>query len=92
MNTTPPSLNHPTPLSLLEDDAAFAGRHIGPSAEDQQRMLAALGLASLGQLLDQVLPGTIRLDRPLRLPPPWFAHLFPTVQSMGRYLKPNFVK
>lgn len=70
MNITPPSLNQVTPLRQLEDDAAFAHRHIGPSAEDQQRMLAALGLASLDQLLDQVLPGAIRLDRPLRLPPP----------------------
>jgi glycine dehydrogenase len=48
----------------------FAARHIGPSAEDQQAMLAALGYASLDELTAAALPvGT--------LPPPSLAALPP---------------
>ena len=40
----------------------FVARHIGPSAADQARMLADLGLGSLDALIDAVVPGAIRLD------------------------------
>ena len=38
----------------------FVGRHIGPSAEDQQAMLATLGYASLDDLLTAALPDGVR--------------------------------
>jgi glycine dehydrogenase len=47
----------------------FSTRHIGPQADDREKMLAALGLDSLGQLVDQSLPRSIRSTEPLRLPP-----------------------
>jgi glycine dehydrogenase len=39
----------------------FEGRHIGPSAADQARMLAELGLPSLEALAEQVVPADILL-------------------------------
>ncbi len=45
----------------------FADRHIGPTAADVEHMLAALGVASLDQLLDQAVPASIRDDKPLEL-------------------------
>ncbi len=41
---------------MTVDLFAFANRHIGPSAEDQQAMLATLGYASLDDLLTAALP------------------------------------
>src|SRR5207248_1899742 len=42
--------------------------HIGPGPADQAEMLAALGLGSLDELTDQVVPASIRWDKPLELP------------------------
>ncbi len=55
-------------LDDLVDHGEFIPRHIGPGAEDQQHMLAALGLDSLEALVDAVVPSSIRWDKPLELP------------------------
>jgi glycine dehydrogenase len=47
----------------------FAPRHIGPSPEDTQAMLDAVGAASLDALIDEAIPASIRLQSPLNLPP-----------------------
>jgi glycine dehydrogenase len=47
----------------------FADRHIGPSPGERDAMLEAVGASSLDALIDEVIPGSIRLDRPLDLPP-----------------------
>jgi len=47
----------------------FSSRHIGPQADDREKMLAALGLTDLEQLVEQSLPRSIRSTEPLRLPP-----------------------
>jgi glycine dehydrogenase len=47
----------------------FAGRHIGPSTVERDAMLDAVGVASLGALIDEVIPPAIRLKTPLNLPP-----------------------
>ncbi|MGK5558953.1 glycine dehydrogenase (aminomethyl-transferring), partial [Actinomadura kijaniata] len=47
----------------------FADRHIGPSPDDQSRMLAAIGYASAEALVDDAVPAAIRTRRPLELPP-----------------------
>jgi glycine dehydrogenase len=52
------------------DNADFIPRHIGPSDEEIQKMLEALGLRSLDELVDQTVPEAIRLRRPLNLPAP----------------------
>ena len=36
--------------------ATFEARHIGPSEEDQQQMLAELGAANLEELASQIVP------------------------------------
>jgi glycine dehydrogenase len=46
----------------------FAPRHIGPSPEDTTAMLDAVGAASLDALIDEAIPASIRLTRPLDLP------------------------
>ncbi len=59
-----------SPLAELSDAGAFVRRHIGPSEADQARMLAALGLRSLDELLERAVPAPIRSTRPLALPEP----------------------
>jgi glycine dehydrogenase len=46
----------------------FARRHIGPSADDQQRMLATVGYSTLDELTEAALPPSAAAD-PLDLPP-----------------------
>jgi len=50
--------------------APFVSRHIGPQADERDKMLAALGLGDLDELVDQSMPRGIRMDGSLRLPPP----------------------
>jgi glycine dehydrogenase len=48
----------------------FAGRHIGPGADDITAMLSVVGAASLEDLAARTVPGAIRLTAPLDLPAP----------------------
>lgn len=57
-------------LSELFNRGEFAARHIGPSASQQQDMLAAIGVGSMAELIDQTVPSAIRLQQPLDLPAP----------------------
>ena len=50
-------------------DDSFVRRHIGPSDEDVQAMLAVVGHETLDALIDATVPEDIRLSRPLHLPP-----------------------
>jgi glycine dehydrogenase len=52
-------------LHDLEAHDAFIARHVGPEDADRSSMLATLGLSSLGELVDAVVPSSIRLDKPL---------------------------
>lgn len=45
----------------------FVVRHIGPSPDETAKMLAAIGLSSLEDLLDAAIPESIRLREPLNL-------------------------
>jgi glycine dehydrogenase len=47
---------------------AFVRRHVGPGAEAVRTMLSTLGLNDLDELVEAVVPASIRLDRPLDLP------------------------
>ncbi len=60
----------------LETSDSFARRHIGPGPADLQPMLKAVGASSLEALIDAALPGSIRLSRPLNLPPGESEHRF----------------
>jgi len=61
-------------LSELESAAPFAGRHIGPSPDEQAKMLAVLGAGSLEELAASAVPAAIaateRLDLPAGLSEP----------------------
>ena len=57
-------------LRMLEQAAPFAERHIGPSADEQAKMLALVGYASLDDLADAALPRAIREDAVGVLPEP----------------------
>jgi glycine dehydrogenase len=52
----------------LERSVPFSRRHIGPSPEDQDRMLALLGHASLDDLARAAVPASILLGSDLELP------------------------
>jgi glycine dehydrogenase len=52
---------------ILEPSDLFAPRHLGPSAADVAAMLATLGCDSLDALVEQTVPATIRLKKPLAL-------------------------
>ena len=62
-----PEPHSPVSLHALEADP-FERRHIGPAADDQAKMLAALGYRSLDDLVDAAVPGSIRMDGDLDLP------------------------
>jgi glycine cleavage system P protein (glycine dehydrogenase) len=58
------------PLKTTTEAATdFVRRHIGPSPRDIRAMLASVGANSLGELMSQTLPSSIRQKTPLDLGP-----------------------
>jgi glycine dehydrogenase len=57
-------------LELLAPIDTFARRHIGPSQDEVARMLEALGVASIDELIDQAVPQQIRMEGSLNLERP----------------------
>ncbi|MEO6572741.1 MAG: glycine dehydrogenase, partial [Polyangiaceae bacterium] len=55
------------PVQLKHPDR-FVDRHIGPNTEEVAQMLREVKAASLDVLIDETIPETIRLRRPLDLP------------------------
>jgi glycine dehydrogenase len=53
----------------LEPLDTFAARHIGPRLDDLKVMLDTIGVPSLDALVDEAIPASIRLPKPLELPP-----------------------
>ena len=47
-------------LAQLEAHDAFLARHIGPSTDEERRMLASVGYASRTALIDAIVPAAIR--------------------------------
>ena len=58
------------PLDAIEMRDDFATRHIGPTPQDVDAMLEAVGVPTLDDLLDRTIPASIRDDEPLALDPP----------------------
>jgi len=56
-----------TTLSQLEGNDDFIRRHIGPSHDDMQTMLATVGAASLDALMQETMPQAIVQKRPLAM-------------------------
>jgi glycine dehydrogenase len=67
----------------------FLARHIGPSAEERDTMLAAVGAPSLDALMDEAIPASIRLTTPLNLPPPESEHQY--LRRLGHLAHQNQV-
>ena len=55
-------------LAQLEQRDDFVGRHVGPDEAETRAMLDTLGLDSLDQLVDKVIPPSILSPSPLSLP------------------------
>ena len=49
---------------------SFSKRHLGSDANQIPEMLEVIGADSLDQLIDETVPPSIRLKRPLNLPAP----------------------
>ncbi|MBI3048321.1 MAG: aminomethyl-transferring glycine dehydrogenase [Acidobacteria bacterium] len=60
----------------LDANDWFAPRHIGPSKDEREAMLATIGVPTVDALIDEALPASIRLSRPLHLPPPEGEHQY----------------
>jgi len=54
-------------LADLQNAAEFIARHVGPSTEDQQQMLSALGCGNLQELTEQVVPEAIAMTEDLAI-------------------------
>src|SRR5262245_32604168 len=67
----------------------FPSRHIGPSADERDQMLKAVGAASLDALIDEAIPRSIRRTTPLNLPPPESEHQY--LRRLGQLAHQNQV-
>jgi glycine dehydrogenase len=74
--STAPSIRSSLADHVLDANDWFAPRHIGPSADEREAMLAAIRAPSLDALIDEAIPAAIRLGRPLNLPPPESEHQY----------------
>src|SRR5689334_6602949 len=74
-------------MNRLDASDWFAPRHIGPSEEERDAMLAAIGAASLDTLIDEAIPRSIRLSRPLNLPAAESEHQF--LRRLGQIARRN---
>ncbi len=55
-------------MHRLDASDWFTSRHIGPSPDERDAMLAAIGARTLDELIDEAIPRSIRLTKPLNLP------------------------
>ncbi|MEU0537471.1 aminomethyl-transferring glycine dehydrogenase [Amycolatopsis tolypomycina] len=57
-------------LASLEQGIPFADRHIGPGPDELRHILDVIGVASLDELAERAVPGSLRESaQPLELPP-----------------------
>jgi glycine dehydrogenase len=63
-------------MSRLDGTDFFQYRHIGVSPADRDDMLAVLGVSSLDELIDEVIPSSIRLEGPLDVAAPQTEHQY----------------
>jgi glycine dehydrogenase len=59
---------HASSIDDLFDRAEFTRRHIGPTVDEQELMLAVVGASSIEELLSQTVPSSIRSTEALALP------------------------
>jgi glycine dehydrogenase len=76
--------------ALLGPSDTFVSRHIGPSEDEIQAMLAVVGASSLDALIDQSIPRSIRTQKPLSIGPARGEHEL--LQELQRMAKKNRVQ
>ncbi len=64
---TQTAVNQTANSTHFPSDAEFIQRHIGPQPAEIDRMLAVLGVTTLGEFIDRTVPTGIKLDRPLAI-------------------------
>jgi glycine dehydrogenase len=55
-------------LKLNTNGAEFIKRHIGPNAQDTEKMLASIGRKSVDELIEKTIPNNIRSKKPMQIP------------------------
>ena len=55
-------------MTLIDPPADFEVRHLGPTRDDISAMLKEVGYSSLGELVSQTIPESIRMEGELDLP------------------------
>jgi len=55
-------------LQLNTNGAEFIKRHIGPNAQDTEKMLASIGRKSVDELIEKTIPNNIRSKKPMQIP------------------------
>jgi glycine dehydrogenase len=62
-------------MNLFEQQSGeFIPRHIGPNEHETKQMLKTIGSGSLDELISQTVPGGIRMDHSLNIPPSMGEH------------------
>ncbi len=61
-------MSEPLSASALLAVESFVDRHLGPDADEQQRMLESLGVTDRAALIAEAVPATIRMEGELALP------------------------
>ncbi len=55
-------------LQLNPNGAEFIKRHIGPNAQDTQKMLDTIGIKSIDELIEKTVPNNIRSKKAMQIP------------------------
>jgi hypothetical protein len=55
-------------FELNSNNAEFIQRHIGPNHDDTQKMLSAIGLKSVEELISKTVPDNIRSKKTMEIP------------------------
>lgn len=67
----------------------FVNRHVGNGPEEVEQMLSVIGVKSVGELIDQVVPPQIQLPKPLDLPEAMSEYDFAAhIRELGAKNKP----
>jgi glycine dehydrogenase len=68
----------------------FVSRHVGPQTDERDKMLAALGLADLDELVEESIPQKIRMAGALQLPAPLTeAETLMHLQQLAKHNRPR---
>jgi glycine dehydrogenase len=76
-------------MNILEHPDNFVDRHIGPGQNDINEMLKIIGVDTLDQLIDETVPSSIRLKKPLRLNMPVTEYRF--IENLKKIAEKNKV-